>query len=77
MIGGSASANNSGSSSPAGSQMQPATKKRRNTRTDSAGAQVSPGFMFWFGCGEFFELQMGRIYRFWNVFMLSLRETWF
>ena len=75
MIGGSASANNSGSSSPAGSQMQPATKKRRTTRTDSAGAQVSPGFIFCFGCGEFFELWMGRIYRFWNVFlfMMSLR----
>jgi hypothetical protein len=56
--------------------MQPATKKRRNARTDSAGVQVSPGFIFWFGCGEFCELQMGRIYRFWNVFlfMLSLRE---
>jgi len=81
MIGGSASANNSGSSSPAGSQLQPATKKRRNTRTDSAGAQVSPDFIFWFGCGEFFEHQMGRICMFWNVFlfMLSLREreTWF
>jgi hypothetical protein len=49
MIGGSASANNSGSSSPAGSQMQPATKKRRSTRTDSAGAQVSPAFIVWFG----------------------------
>ena len=76
MIGGSVSANNSGGSSPAGSQMQPATKKRRNTRMDSAGAQVSPDFIFWFGCGEFFELQMGRISRFWNVFLLilSLRE---
>lgn len=41
MIGGSVSANNSGSSSPTGSQMQPATKKRRSTRTDSTGAQVS------------------------------------
>ncbi|XP_023721247.1 uncharacterized protein LOC111872013 isoform X4 [Cryptotermes secundus] len=43
MIGGSVSANNSGSSSPTGSQMQPATKKRRSTRTDSTGAQqLSP-----------------------------------
>jgi hypothetical protein len=59
--------------------MQPATKKRRNTRTDSAGAQVSLGFIFWFGCGKFFELQIGRIYRFWNAFLfiLSLRETCF
>ncbi|PSN52375.1 hypothetical protein C0J52_06723 [Blattella germanica] len=41
MLGGSVSANNSGSSSPAVSQMQPATKKRRNTRSDSSGTQQS------------------------------------
>jgi hypothetical protein len=41
MIGGSASGNNSGNSSPTGSQVQPVTKKRRSTRTDSTGAQVS------------------------------------
>jgi hypothetical protein len=41
LVGGSASANDSGSSSPTGSQMLPATKKRRSTRTDSTGAQVS------------------------------------
>jgi hypothetical protein len=44
MTGGSASGNNSGSSSPTGSQMQTATKKRRSTRTDSTGAQVSSNF---------------------------------
>lgn len=52
MIGGSVSGNNSGSSSPAGSQLQPLTKKRRNTRTDSAGTQVSPvlySYIFLFG----------------------------
>lgn len=46
MIGGSISGNNSGSSSPAGSQMQPVTKRRRSTRTDSTGTQVSPVLYF-------------------------------
>lgn len=48
MIGGSASANNSGSSSPAGSHMQPMTKKRRSTRTDSTGNQVSSSFVLFY-----------------------------
>ncbi|KAJ4427282.1 hypothetical protein ANN_24900 [Periplaneta americana] len=37
MISGSASANNSDGSSPATSQMQPAIKKRRSTRSESSG----------------------------------------
>lgn len=41
MIGGSVSGNNSGSSSPAGSQMQSVAKRRRSVRTDSTGTQVS------------------------------------
>ncbi|XP_021928207.1 uncharacterized protein LOC110833911 isoform X4 [Zootermopsis nevadensis] len=39
MIGGSVSGNNSGSSSPAGSQMQSVAKRRRSVRTDSTGTQ--------------------------------------
>ena len=41
MSGGSAAVNNSGNSSPASNQVQPATKKRRSTRADSTGSQVS------------------------------------
>jgi hypothetical protein len=62
MIGGSVSGNNSGSSSPAGSQMQPVTKRRRSTRTDSTGTQVSPILFFHiFISREFFELQLGSV----------------
>ncbi|XP_069701983.1 MYND-type zinc finger-containing chromatin reader ZMYND8 isoform X2 [Periplaneta americana] len=42
MISGSASANNSDGSSPATSQMQPAIKKRRSTRSESSGPLQSP-----------------------------------
>jgi hypothetical protein len=63
VIGGSVSGNNIGSSSPTGSQMQRVTK-RRSTRTDSTGTQVSPvlcSSIFSFISREFFELQMGSV----------------